>query len=298
MGSIPVGVTSFMNPLKYCFIFVTYIWLRFDLILWIAFKNDWTPRYEFLATIFGEEDAEKFLKYRVKLVKARNKVLPPLIHYSQVEKKAAIFLTTNPETKSGREQRLAIINQLTFWALDPEINRSNIDSYRTRYAIVNCLLNQMFHNGLISEVNLILASLKKIVFSRVTYLGAKGEISPIVHDVILSGTAVILTSHLDEIVRRRDEKLDKYTKVKLIKEIHKAKGQTGSLAFSGEARQDDDFKNKYPLPNYQAKLLWKIITHYQFSAWPESREKANSLIASFQKKLGFSPQELFTHLKS
>ena len=287
-----------MNPIKYILIFATYLWLRFDPILRITFKNDWTPRYEFLASIFGEKDAERFLEHRVKLVKARNKVLAPVIHYSQVEKLTTKFLNTNPETKAGREQRLAIINQLTFWALNPEINRANIDSYKTRHTIVNSLLNQMFHNGLISEINLILESLRKIVFSRVTYLGAKGEISPIVHDAILSGTAIILASHLDEIIRLRDEKLDKLTKVKLIKEINKSKGQTGSLAFSGEAHKDDDFKNKYPLPDYQAKLLWKILTHYQCSAWPESREKANSLIESFQKKLGFSLTELFTQIRS
>jgi len=109
----------------------------------------------------------------------------------------------------------------------------------------------------------------------------------------LSGAARILTSHFNELVRLRDEKLDKMIKVKLIKEIQKSKSETGSLAFSAEPKINEDFQARYPLPHYQAKLLWKIFTHYQFSAWPESREKAAKLIDNFHKQLGFSPEELF-----
>lgn len=283
-----------MNPLKYVLMLAAYLWLRFDPILYITFRKDWTPRYEFLASLFGEEAAENFLAKRVELVKARNRVLPPIILSSDVDKKITEFLKIKPSVKINKNQRLAIINQLIFWATDPEINRFNIDSYKSRSAIVDGLLNQIFQNSLISEINCILDGLKQIVFSRVTYLGSKGEPSPVVHNVILSGAARILTSHFNEIVRLRDEKLDKLTKVRLIKEINKAKGETGSLAFSAEPRIDDEFQAKYPLPNYQAKLLWKILTHYQFSAWPESREKAALLIGNFHKQLGFSPEELFT----
>ncbi len=282
-----------MNPLKYVLMLFTYLWLRFDLILYITFRKDWTPRYEFLASIFGEDDAEKFLAHRVNLVKARNKILPPIILLTDVDKKITEFLTIKPSTKLNKTQRLAIIDQLIFWAVDPEINRFNIDSYQSRSAIVDGLLNPIFQNSLISEINFILDGLKKIVFSRVTYLGSKGEPSPVVHNVILSGAARILTSHFNELVRLRDEKLDKLTKVKLIKEINQAKGETGSLAFSADPKVDEDFQNKFPLPRYQAKLLWKILTHYRFSAWPESREKAARLINNFHKQLGFSPEELF-----
>lgn len=282
-----------MNPLKYVLMLFTYLWLRFDLILYITFRKDWTPRYEFLASIFGEDDAEKFLAHRVNLVKARNKILPPIILLTDVDKKITEFLTIKPSTKLNKTQRLAIIDQLIFWAVDPEINRFNIDSYQSRSAIVDGLLNPIFQNSLISEINFILDGLKKIVFSRVTYLGSKGEPSPVVHNVILSGAARILTSHFNELVRLRDEKLDKLTKVKLIKEINQAKGETGSLAFSADPKVNEDFQNKFPLPRYQAKLLWKILTHYRFSAWPESREKAARLINNFHKQLGFSPEELF-----
>lgn len=282
-----------MNPLKYVLMVIAYLWLRFDPILYITFRKDWTPRYEFLAGIFGEIDAEKFLAHRVNLVKARNKILPPVILLIDVDKKITEFLKIKPSTKLNRTERLAIIDRLIFWAIDPEINRFNIDSYKSRSAIVGGLLNPIFQNSLISEINFILDGLKKIVFSRITYLGSKGEPSPVVHNVILSGTARILTSHFNEVVRLRDEKLDKLTKIKLIKEINQAKGETGSLAFSAEPRIDDDFQARYPLPNYQAKLLWKILTHYQFSAWPESREKAAKLIDNFHKQLGFPPEELF-----
>lgn len=274
---------------------LTYLWLRFDLIIFLTFRHDWTPRYDFLSSFFGEADTDKFLEHRVKLVKARNKKLPPVIHSNQIDKQVEIFLTSNPATGSGRNQRLAVINQLLFWALDPEINSFNIDSYQTRYAIVQALTNVLFQNALISEVNIILDGLKKIVFSRVTYLGAKGEPSPIVHDAIISGTGRILISHINEIVRVRDEKLDKMTKVKLIKEIQKTKPGTGSLAFSADLPQDEEYKNKFPLPKYQAKLLWKIIDHYRFSAWPDSREKAQGLIDNLQKQLGFTLDELFRH---
>jgi len=282
-----------MNPIKYVLLLFTYLWLRFDPILYITFRKDWTPRYEFLASIFGETDADKFLAHRVDLIKARNKILPPIILSTDVDKKITEFLKIKPSTKLNKTKRLAIINQLIFWAIDPEINRFNIDSHKARSAIVDGLLNIIFQNSLISEINCILDGLKQIVFSRVTYLGSKGEPSPVVHNVILSGAARILTSHFTELVRLRDEKLDKLTQVRLIKEISQAKGETGSLAFSAEPRIEEDFEARYPLPNYQAKLLWKILTHYQFSAWPESREKAAKLINNFHKQLGFSPEELF-----
>lgn len=282
-----------MNPLKYVLMMLAYLWLRFDPILYITFRKDWTSRYEFLASIFGENDAEKFLVYRVNLVKARNKILPPVILLTDVDKKIIEFLKIKPVTKLNKTKRLAIIDQLIFWAVDPEINRFNIDSYKSRSAIVDGLLNPIFQNSLTSEINCILDGLKKIVFSRVTYLGSKGEPSPIVHNVILSDAARILTFHFNELVRLRDEKLDKMIKVKLIKEIQKSKSETGSLAFSAEPRIEEDFQARYPLPNYQAKLLWKILTHYRFSAWPESREKAAKLIDNFHKQLGFPPEELF-----
>lgn len=287
-----------MNPIKYIFMFGAYIWLRFDPILRLTFKNDWTPRYEFLANIFGEKDAEKFLAHRVKLVKARNKILPPLIDCQEIEEKTSEFIKTKPNSKAHRVKRLAIINKLFFWALDPEINRFNIDSYKSRSAIVDNLLNTIFQNSLISEISTILDGLKKIVYSRVTYLGTKGEPSPIVHDVILSSVSRILFSHFNELIRLRDEKLDKLTKIYLIKEINKSKGGTGSLAFSASSKVEEDFQNRFPLPNYQAKILWKILTHYQFSAWPDSREKAARLIDNFQKQLGFSPEELFASKKN
>ena len=282
-----------MHPIKYFFMLPVYAWLRFDPILWLAFRHDWTPRYEFMAAIFGENDSEEFLAHRVNLVKARNKILPPIIQPRRVDQEAEKFLKSNPETKTGRAARKAILNQLIFWALDPDINQFNIDSYLSRAAIIDVLLNILFQNSLTSEIDLILTGLNEIVFSRVTYLGPKGEISPYVHDVILSSTARILTAHFNETIRLRDAKLDKMTKIKLIKEIQKSKGQTGSLAFSAESKTDPEYINKFPLPLPQAKLLWEIICHYQYSAWFESREKAQKLIAGFQTKLGFSPEELF-----
>lgn len=282
-----------MRSFKYCFMLVAYLWLRFDPILRLTFKNDWTSRYDFFSNIFGKEDATKFLEHRVDLVKARNKKMPPLILPNQVYKKAEEFIKINPETRTHQEKRLAIINQLIFWALDPEINQGNIDSYKTRYAIVEALTFTIFQNSLISEIDVILEGLRQIVFSRVTYLGAKGEPSPVVHDAIISGTGRILTSHINEIIRVRDEKLDKLTKVKLIKEIQKTKGATGSLAFSAEICQNDNYKNKYPLPDNQARLLWQILSHYRFSSWPESREKTQKLIDNLQKFLGFPLDELF-----
>lgn len=283
-----------MNPLKYFFMLMTYLWLRFDPILYLTFRKDWTSRYEFLASVFGETDAEKFLEHRVKLVKARNKKLPPMILTHNVDQQTEEFLKINPKTKIGQQKRLGIINQLLFWALDQEINEFNIDSYRSRAVIIQVLTGTIFQNGLISEINVILNGLKEIVFSRITYLGAKGEPSPIVHDAIIAGTARILTAHINELIRIRDEKLDKLTKVKLIKEIQKTKGGTGSLAFSAHVRTDDNFKNKYPLPKYQAKLLWHILDHYRYSSWFESREKTKKIIIWLEKQLGFPLDEFFS----
>lgn len=282
-----------MNPVKYFFMLPVYAWLRFDVVLWLAFGHDWTPRYEFMATIFGEKDSEEFLAHRVNLVKARNKVLPPIIRPQRVEAEAAKFLAANPETKTGRAVRKAVLNELIFWALDPDINQFNIDSYKSRATIVDVMLNLLFQNSLTSEIDLILSGLKQIVFSRVTYLGPKGEVSPDVHDVILTSCSRVLSSHFNEVIRLRDAKLDKMTKIKLIKEIQKSKGQTGSLAFSAEEKPDSEYKNQFPLPKDQARLLWEIICHYQYSAWPDSREKAQKLITGFRTKLGFDPEELF-----
>lgn len=282
-----------MKPLKYFFMFLVYLWLRFDLILRLTFRNDWTSRYDFFSNIFGKDDATKFLEHRVNLKIARSKKMAPLILPNEVYKKAEEFIKISPLTKTGQQKRMAIIDQLIFWALDPEINQANIDSYKTRYAIVEVLTFTIFQNSLISEIDVILEGLREIVFSRVTYLGAKGEPSPVVHDVIISSTGRILTAHINEIIRMRDERLDKLTKVKLIKEIQKSKGNTGSLAFSAEIRQNDNYKNKYPLPDNQARLLWQILSHYRFSSWPESRDRTKKLINNLQRFLGFPLDELF-----
>lgn len=280
-----------MKPLKYGLMFLTYVWLRLDPVLRLAFGRGWAPRYEFMASLFGEEDAEKFLAHRVKLVAARNKKLPPAILPSQVVKLTNEFIQQKIDTTKGRLKRQEIINTLLFWALDPEINQFNIESYQTRSAIVDNLLSVIFNNALIDEADTVLEGLRKIVFSRITYLGAKGEPSPVVHDVIISGVGRLLTSHFYEIIRLRDEKLDKLTKIKLIKEIQKSKGTTGSLAFSAEPKLKDELQHKFPLPDKTAAMLYRILEHYLYSAWPDSREKTEKLLADMKKQLGFSPEE-------
>jgi len=275
-----------IKPVKYFFIFLTYLWLRFDLILYLTFRKNWIPRYEFLAAIFGEKDAEKFLKYRGKLVKKRSKKKVPIISPLIVDQKINILLKIKPATKTGRQKRRRIIKKLLFWTLNPDINKENVESYKTRSAIINALLGVVFQNAIISETTQILDGLEKIVFSRVTYLGPKGEPSPFVHDAIISDVGRILKFHFNEITRLRDEKLDKLTKIKLIKEIQDSKEGKGSLAFSADLK-DSEFKPKYPLDKQTEKLLVKILKHYKFSAWPESRERAKNLIQSMEKSLGF-----------
>lgn len=265
-----------------------YAWLRFDPVLWLAFKHDWTPRYEFMASIFGEKDAAKFLSRRVMLVQARNKILPAAIHPSNVYEQSELFVKQNLRKPSGRAKRQEIINLLLFWALNPEINQFNIDSYKTRSAIVDQLLTVIFQNSLIDESRQVLEGLKKIVYSRITYQGAKGEPSPIVHDAIISGVGMILASHFNEVVRLRDAKLDKLIKVKLIKEIQTSKASTGSLAFSADTLKNDAFQPKFPLPEPTVKMLIEILHHYRYSSWVESREKTINLIQDIEKQLGFS----------
>ena len=261
-----------MNLFKYLLMLITYFWLRLDPILYVTFRKDWTPRFEFMANIFGEEDTEKFLRNRVSLVKARNKTLPPVILVKEIDKLTDSFLGAQ------KLKRTEIIDTLIFWAMDKEINEFNIDSYKTRQAIVWALTGIIFQNSLAGEIDQILLGLKRIVFSRVTYLGAKGEPSPDVHEAIISGTAKIFTGHISALIRQREEKLDKLTKIKLIKEIHKSKSDGSSLAFSADIREDDEFKQKFPLPVNQAKLLWEILSHYRYSAWPDSRERTEKVI--------------------
>jgi len=273
--------------------FLAYAWLRFDVILRITFKDNWTPRYEFMASIFGEKDSEDFLKHRVKLVKARNRPKVQIVTADMVETKVKEFLKTKNTTKSGQEERFSMIKRLIYWSTDQDINQQNADSYKTRTAIVDALLNVMFQNALAEETEMILDGLKKIVFSRITYLGSKGEPSPVVHDAIISGVGRILTSHFNELIRIRDQNLDKLTKVKLIKEIHESKDKQGSLAFSGVDRKDDTYRNRYPLPDKYSRLLLEILKHYRYSAWPESREKTETLIKQMEDNLGFSLEETF-----
>lgn len=281
-----------MNPFKYFFMFLSYLWLRLDPIIYITFRKNWTPRYEFLASIFGEKDTDRFLKHRVQVVKARHQKKPPVILPSQVDKKTQEFLKAKPDTTLGRYKRKEVINTLIFWATDTAINQYNIDSYKTRSIIVDSLLNLMFQNSLTDESVIILNGLKKIVFSRVTYLGAKGEPSPVVHDTIIAGVGHLLTAHYNELVRQRDEKLDKLTKIKLIKEIKKADKDTGSLAFSGTPRKADEYKHQFPLETKYAQLLLKILKHYRFSAWPDSRQRAKNLIESMEEQLGFKLEDI------
>lgn len=280
------------KAIKYIFLFIVYIWLRFDPIIRLAFGKNWTPRFEFMSSIFGKADAESFLKKRVKLVKQRKKKPAPQILPSNVKTEVQEFIKTNPETKTGRTTRHRIIKKLIFWTLDPEINAQNMDSNKTRSQIIKSLLGNIFQNSLADETEQILIGLKKIVFSRVTYLGARGEPSPEVHDVIIDGVGRILNMHFGEEARIRDHNLQELTKVRLIKEIKKSdeKG-TGSLAFSGGHRQNDLYRHKFPLPPETVQMLTSILKHYQFSSWPDSRETATRLIKRMENKLGFELEQ-------
>lgn len=282
-----------INPLKYFFLFLTYLWLRFDLVLRLAFGNSWKSRFEFMAQLFGEADTQEFLRHRVNLVLERKKPPVPIILPSHVDRLTRQFLKTQPITKTGRKDRQAIINKLIHWATDPEINKENIDSYKTRSAIIESLLNVIFHNSLYDESELILNSLSAIVFSRVTYIGRRGEPSPIVHNVILSAASRLLNRHFSEIIRLRDQRIDKLTTIQLIRELNKAKGGTGSLAFSAETvKRRDEFRHKFPLSSRHVYLLYKILEHYTFSAWPDSREKALSEVANLESQLKTSLKTL------
>ena len=273
-------------PLKYFFLLLAYLWLRFDLLLRIAFGNNWKSRFEFMAQLFGEEDAERFLAHRVNLFLKRSLPQTPIILPSDVAKLTRGFIKQRVTSKNGRQRRRKIIKQLIFWATDPEINKENVDSYSTRSAIIQTLLNVIFHNSLYEESELILNSLQSIVFSRVTYIGHKGEPSPVVHDVILSAVSQLLVRHFSEIVRLRDQRIDKLTTIQLIKELNKSKGGTGSLAFSGEiGHKHDEYRHKFPLSPRHVFLLYRILEHYTFSAWPDSREKAISVVNNLESQL-------------
>lgn len=285
-------------PLKYFFLMLAYLWLRFDLVLRIAFGNNWKSRYEFMSQLFGEADAKKFLAHRVKLVFERARKQAPIILPSDVSKLTRQFLKHKVTGKTGRQARIAVIRKLIFWATDPEINKENIDSYKTRVAIIEALLNVIFHNSLYEESELILNSLQAIVFSRVTYIGYRGEPSPIVHNVILSSVSQLLIRHFSEIMRLRDQWIDKLTTLQLIKELNKAKAGTGSLAFSGEAiNRRDPYRHKFPLSSHHVYLLYRILEHYTFSPWPDSREKALAVIANLESQLKISLKSLIIKTK-
>lgn len=287
-----------LSPVKYFFLLIIYLWLRFDLALRLAFGNNWKPRYEFMAQLFGETDAEQFLAHRVKLVLHRRKDKIPIILPSQVAKLTEKFLRLKVTSPAGRKERLALINRLIFWATDSEINQENVDSYKTRSTIVSALLNVLFHNSLYEESELILNSLEAIVFSRITYLGQRGEPSPIVHNVILSGVSQLLIRHFSEIVRLRDQRIDKLTTIQLIRELNKAKGGTGSLAFSAEVtNRADEYRHKFPLSPRHVFFLYRILEHYTFSAWPDSREKAVSVVNNLESQLKTSLKSLIIKTK-
>lgn len=273
---------------KNFFQLLMYAWLRFDPILRLAFGHSWKPRYEFMKSLFGEKDTRDFLAKRKIIVEKRKKKIPDYILPSRIHKETKKFLETNPQTLSGLEERKKIIDQMIFWAVDPEINSHNIESYKTRSTIVGSLLGEIFQNALADEVYIILKGIKEIVFSKITYLGSKGEPSPIVHDVIIKQVSKIIDTHFSELDRIQENKLQNLTKVKLIQEIKKDKAETGSLAFSGSGHKNDPYRNKYPLEKEQVNLLIEIIHHYQYSSWPDSRETAIKELDKFEKKLGFS----------
>jgi hypothetical protein len=277
--------------MKKIFLFLIYAWLRFDPIIRLAFGKSWTPRYEFMASLFGEADTESFLEHRVKLVKARDRKAAPYILPSNIDEEITKFLKINQDTKTGLKKRKQIIKKLISWAIDPDINAQNIESYKTRSEIAKSLLGVIFQNSLADESELILSGIKKIVFSRITYLGSKGEPSPIVHNTIIAGVGRVLNTHFSEVVRLRNEKLEDLTKIKIIKEIKNDEKGTGSLAFSGTHRKDDPYRHKFPLAQKKARMLISILKHYQYSAWPESRETAIELIKMMESKLGFDLEE-------
>lgn len=281
-----------MNPFKRRLLFLVYIWLRFDPMIRLAFGKNWTPRYEFLASFFGEEDTRRYLAARkIKIEKVRNKKPAPVVQPSQVDKQIGRFLQQSPNSKVGREKRVDMIKTLVHWALDSDINQQNVDSYKTRSAIIDAMLGPIFQNSLANEVALVLDGLKKIVFSRVTYMGSKGEPSPVVHDTIIANVGRILNSHFDEVAAIRERKLEELTKIKLIKEIKKDQENKGSLPFSATHKKSDPYHHKFPLPDETTQLLLEILKHYRYSAWPESRKTTKELIAKMEKRLGFSLEE-------
>lgn len=277
-----------MNPLKYPFVWLIYVWLRFDPVLWITFKHDWKPRYDFMAALFGQVDTTKFLDHRVKLVRERNRPLVPIILPSRVGRDVNHFFKADVTTKAGREKRLEIVKRLIFWCTDEAINEVNIESYRTRMSIIEALFNQMFQNSLKDEGDIIMASLKPMVFSRVSHTNVKGEPSPLVHDIILKAVGRLLISHFSELKRLSHVSLDKLTKVQIIRELQKAKkGGGGSLAYSAEVTKKDAYQHKFPLPADQVKLLVETLNHYSHSGWPDSREQAQELTRTISVDLGF-----------
>jgi len=262
-----------------------YLWLRFDPVIRLGFGTNWLPRYEFMMQIFGESATQEFFRHRQNLVQLRKKKIIPYILPSTIEQKTNEFLKIKISNKTCREKRLAIIKKLIFWATDPEINRENIDSYQTRSAIVNALFDTIFSHSLYSESDLILNSLDKIVFNRVTYQGHRGEPSPIVHDTILLSVGRLLQRHFNEIFRLRDLQIDKMTTMQILKELNKSHSGTGSIAFSGELKTQNEFRHKFPLTAKHAKFLFAILNHYQFSAWPDSRENAKKIISDLEDQL-------------
>jgi hypothetical protein len=274
-----------IHPFKYLIMFLAYAWLRFDPVLRLGFGNNWRARYDFLAQLFGAEDAKSFFAHRGQIVDIKNKPEVPIILPADVAALTRKFLKVKVTTKVGRVKRRQIIKKLIFWATDAEINRENVDSYMTRSAIIHSLLEVIFHNSLYKESELILNSLDGIVFSRVTYLGHRGEPSPIVHNVILNAVSQLLIRHFSEIVRLRDQRVDKLTTIQLIKEISKGKAGTGSLAFSGEMKQRDEFQHKFPLSGHHVKLLFNVLDHYRYSAWPDSRQQAEKVIEEIESEI-------------
>jgi hypothetical protein len=238
--------------------------------------------------MFGEKDTKDFLDKRVKLVEERKKARAPLILPSQIDKEVKQFFSTSVASKTGRAKRLKMIKNLIFWGTDLEINKQNIDSYKTRSHIIESMLNVMFQNSLAEESDLIISSLKNFVFSREIDTGSRGELSPEVHQQLIKSVGRLLAAHLNEVERISHQNLDKMTKIQLIKELQKAKKDTGSLAFSGNVvKKDDQFKHKFPLTDNHVELLKSILRHFRYSGWPESRERAEELIASLHDHLGF-----------
>lgn len=243
------------------------LWLKHDPFVRFVAKDNEEIRRDTMLALLGEKAAARYMK---------GKSLPPrilIVTPKHIRDQEQEFLEHPPK-------RSEIIHQLVHWGSDERINQENPESYNTRVQIIHSLMGPLFMNANENQEKLIVEGLKVLAVTKTTNMGKQGELSPLVHQEILSKVADILRYHHVILENRAQKQAEMAMRAHLLKTIQglKAKKHHGYYTADDAAARQKIIASKFPLKEDTYQGLKNILRHYTFSAWKEFRVAAHAVL--------------------